>query len=264
MASEYKDILFRKEGKVATIMFNRPEVGNAWTQDTPDEVIDAVLRCSDNEEIGAVVITGAGRHFCAGGDINRFRRLIETKQYLEMPNILKVGEMVKVVRMCPKPVLAMINGAAAGGGCSLAMACDFRVMTPGSKLVMAFINIGLSGDTGGLYYLQKLVGTARATELMMLGSPITGEKAEKYGLVSVLAEEDNLQESAYALADKLANGPSFALSRQKSLINRFFYRDVDDYIKLEARYMQECSETGDFAEAVYAFLEKRPPVFQGR
>jgi len=261
---EYRDILFEISDNVATIKLNRPEVGNAWSKDTPTEVMDAISCCADNDEVRAIVITGSGKHFCAGGDINRFKRLIDTKQYLEIPSILRAGEMGKAIRRCLKPVIAMINGAAAGAGCSIAMACDFRVMTPSSKLVMAFINVGLSGDTGGLYYLQKLVGTAIAGDLMMRGRPVTGEQAEKYGLVNVLAEEGKLEESTYAFANKMANAPTFALARQKDLINRFFYTDLDAYTELEAKYMQECSETKDFEEAVNSFLEKRTPVFQGK
>ena len=261
---EYKDILVEVKEKIATIRLNRPEVGNAWGQDTSGELADAIAACATEDGVSAVVITGNGKHFCAGGDINRFKQQIEAKKYLELPNILRAGELALGIRKCPKPVIAMINGAAAGAGCSIALACDFRVMTPKSKLVMAFINIGLSGDTCGLYCLQKLAGTALATELMMTGRLLGGEEAKILGLTTILAEEGQLEEAAYVLARKLVDGPACALSRQKDLINRYFYGDMEDYIQTEARYMQECSQTADFAEAVYAFLDKRTPLFHGK
>jgi 2-(1,2-epoxy-1,2-dihydrophenyl)acetyl-CoA isomerase len=172
--------------------------------------------------------------------------------------------MAASVRECPKPVIAMINGAAAGAGCSLALACDFRVMTPKSKLVRACVKMGLSGDTGGWSYLQRLAGVAKATQLMMSGDAVAGEEALRLGLATILAEEDKLREEAYALAGKLAALPTFAIARQKKLIYETFYADLAAYSQREADYMVECSHTADFAEAVDAFLEKRAPQFSGK
>jgi 2-(1,2-epoxy-1,2-dihydrophenyl)acetyl-CoA isomerase len=268
---EYQYIRFEVSERVATITFNRPEVGNAFflgedgAQDTPAEVADAVSRCAGDDSIGALVLTGSGKHFCAGGDINRFKRLIESGKYLELPNIRRVGDMAQIIRRCPKPVIAMVNGAAAGAGCSVALACDFRVMSPKSKLVMAFINMGLSGDTGGLYYLHRVAGVSLATEMMMTGRAVSGEEAFRRGIATLLAEgEDSLAETTRGFAVKLSNSPLAAIARQKELINRFFYTDIEEYLPLEGQAMMECSHTDDFKEAVYAFLEKRPPVFTGK
>lgn len=261
---KYKDIKVEVNDLVGTIWFNRPEYGNAWSQNTPQEVTDALERFAADERIRSVVITGCGKHFCAGGDINRFKRLIESKVYLETPNILRAGAMAMAIRNCPKPVIAMINGAAAGAGCSVALACDFRIVTPSSKLVMAFINMGLSGDTGGLYYLQRLVGVARATELMMTGRRLDGTAAYEWGLATRLADEGQLEATTYQFARELAHRPSFAIARQKALITQYFYSDLEAYTRTEAQYMKECSHTSDFEEAVNAFLEKRAPVFQGK
>jgi len=260
----YKQILLSVENKVATITLNRPEVSNAFATDSYREIAEAIEECSANEAVGAIVITGAGKNFSAGGDIQRFKKLIETKEYLQGAGIEKAGKMGLAARSCPKPTIAMVNGAAAGAGCSLALACDFRIVTGNSKLAMSFINVGLSGDTGGLYYLQKIVGIAKASEMMMLGSPVGGEEAVRIGLATTLAEEGKLAEVTTKFAQKLANKPLFAIKRQKELMMEFFYENIAAYSVKEREYMVECSRTADFAEAVNAFLEKRTPNFQGK
>jgi len=260
----YDNILYTVNDNIATITLNRPESGNAFIVECYHEVHTAMQAAAKDDNVRAVVITGNGKHFSAGGDINRFKMLIETKEYIKKENVAAAGTMAKSVIQCPKPVIAMINGAAAGAGCSLALACDFRVVTSKSKLVMAFVKVGLSGDTGGLYYLQKLVGIAKATELLMLGDVVTGEEALKLGLATKLAEDDKLEEETYNLAKRLASAASFAISRQKKLIYETFYTDLSIYSEKEADYMVECSKSADFAEAVDAFIEKRTPKFTGK
>lgn len=260
----YTTILCEIKDRIATITLNRPQVGNAFVGESYLEVREALEAASADDDVRAVVLTGAGRHFSAGGDINRFKSLIQSGEYIQKENVTAAGRMAAAAKECSKPVIAMINGAAAGAGCSLALACDFRVMTPKSKMVMAFVKMGLSGDTGGLYYLQRLVGIAKAAQLMMTGDPVTGEEALHLGLTTVLAEEDRLVEETYALARKLAESASFAIARQKKLICETFYADLTAYTEKEADCMVECSHTADFAEAVDAFLDKRPPRFSGR
>ena len=260
----YNTITFETGRNIATITLNRPEAGNAFILESYGEVRDAFNAAGADDEVRAVVLTGAGKHFSAGGDIGRFKRLIEAGEYLQKENIAAAGRMAASVRECPKPVVAMVNGAAAGAGCSLALACDFRVMTPKSKLVMSFIKMGLSGDTGGMYYLQKLVGVAKTTELMMTGDAVPGEEALRLGLATVLAGEDGLKEETYALAERLAASPTYAIACQKQLIHEAFYADLAAYSEKESALMAQCSRTGDFAEAVDAFLGKRPPRFCGK
>jgi len=257
------DVLFSIKDRVATITFNRPEVGNAFSKDSYKMTSEYIKQCCDNQNVGAVVITGAGKHFSAGGDIKRFKMLVETKEYLREENILMAGCMAAAIHRCPKPTIAMINGSAAGAGCSVALACDFRIVTEASRFIMAFIKLGLSGDTGGLYYMQKLVGIAKTTELMLLGDAVGGEAALQIGLATKLVPGDELMGETYSFASRLAGAPLMAIRRQKALMSEFFYSDLDDYIKKEAGYMVECSHTKDFEEAVNAFLEKRPPVFSG-
>lgn len=259
----YKTILYEIENGIATLTLNRPEVGNAFVRESYLEIREVLTEASDDKNVRVVVLTGAGKHFSAGGDINRFKKLITSGEYLQKDNVMAAGMMAAGVKACNKPVIAMINNAAAGAGCSLALACDFRIVTPKSKLVMAFIKMGLSGDTCGLYYLERLVGVARATELMMTGAPVSGEQAVQLGLATRLVAEDRLREETYAFAKELAALPTFAIARQKQLAIETFYSDLREYAEREADYMVECSHTHDFAEAVDAFLEKRPPKFKG-
>lgn len=265
MWDTYTEITLRLEGKAAVITLNRPQVGNAFSLESYTQITSAVEELARDERVGAIVLTGAGKHFSAGGDINRFKMLIETKAYLDPRNVAAAGRMAATVRRCPKPVIAMVNGVAAGAGCSLALACDFRVVSPKSKFVMAFINMGLSGDTGGMYYLQKLVGTGRTVEMMMTGEPVAGEEAVRIGLASRLAPSpEELEACTMELAQKLAAKPLFAIGRQKQLMNETFYADLEAYTEHEVDYMTACSRSCDFAEAVYAFLEKRTPSFIGK
>jgi len=259
----FTTIRYEVSDKIATITFNRPESGNAFVRESYDEIREALEAAGADDAVRAVVLTGAGKHFSAGGDINRFKRLIQSGEYLQEENIAAAGRMAAAVRECPKPVIAMINGAAAGAGCSLALACDFRVMTPKSKLSMAFVKLGLSGDTGGIYYLQKIVGIAKTAELMMTGDTVTGEEALRLGLATLLVDEEDLEAETYTLAEDLSKSATFAIARQKQLMNAFFYADLAAYTQMEAGFMAECSRTADFAEAVDAFLEKRPPQFTG-
>ena len=249
---------------IATITLNRPETGNAFAKEAYGEVRAAFETLSGDSSVRAVVLTGAGKHFSTGGDIKRFKNLIASGEFIQAENVIAAGRMSAAVKKCSKPVVAMINGVAAGAGCALALACDFRIVTPKSKLVMAFVKMGLSGDTGGLYYLQRLAGAAVAAEMMMTGMPVSGERAVVLGLATRLVpEEDRLAEETYAFARELAELPSFAIARQKQLTYETFFRDLEEYTRREAAYMAECSRTSDFAEAVDAFLEKRPPHFKG-
>jgi 2-(1,2-epoxy-1,2-dihydrophenyl)acetyl-CoA isomerase len=215
-----------------------------------------------NPDVGAIVLTGKGKHFSSGGDIQRFKMLIETKQYLGVENIALADEMASALRNCAKPVIAMVNGVATGAGLSCALACDFRVVSPSSKLIMGFINMGLPGDTGSIYMLLRLLGPERASKMMMTGDIVAGEEAVACGLASILAAEGELEETTYAFAKKLAAKSNVAMAAQKRLINKYFYgEELEAFYKDEQREMVDASHLPDFTEAVYAFLDKRKPVF---
>ena len=254
-------ISVERRGRGAVITHNRPEVSNAFAYESYGAIRDEVRALGDDAGIGAIVITGAGKHFSAGGDIARFRQLIESGQFLSEENIRYADEMVEAIRLCPKPVIAMVNGVATGAGLSCALACDFRVAAPSTKLIMAFVNMGLCGDTGSLYFLPKLVGIPEACRMMMTGEPVGGQEALRTGLVSILAEEGKLEETALAFADKLANRSTAAIAEQKNIVNRYFYQDMKAYFADEVAAMARLSRESDFKTAVYAFLEKKLPVF---
>lgn len=258
---DYQNILVAVEDRVATITLNRPEYSNAFARESYGEIADALGELGSRRDVGAIVITGAGKHFSAGGDIRRFQALIDSGEYLDPDAVAEVGRKFMAIRSCPKPVIAMVNGAAAGAGLSCALHCDFRVVAPSSKMVMAFVNLGLCGDTGSIYNLIRLVGPDKASLMMMTGEPCRGEECVKIGLATVLAEEGKLAETTYALAKKLAGKSDSAHASQKTLIRRWFYGDMDGFSAEEGREMAADSRKPDFAEAVRAFLEKRAPEY---
>lgn len=257
----YQYIEVTQEGRIATVILNRPEVSNAFHTVSYQEVADAMDRFSADPTVGAVVITGRGKHFSAGGDLLSFRDRIETGEYLTEAKITAAGRMALQIRRCSKPTIAMINGAAAGAGASAALACDFRIVQPSSKMILAFVNMGLSGDTLAMFHLMKLIGIDQAELMLMTGEPVKGEECLKKGLATILAEEGKLAEETYALAKKLADKSSAAIASQKRLINEFYYEGMETFLAKEAVEMSACSRKPDFTEAVYAFLEKRRPVF---
>ena len=260
---QYEYLIVTVEDRLARVVLNRPEVSNALATKEFDEIEDCITRMENDPDVGAILISGAGKNFCAGGDINRFKQLLETGEGLYSDGIYHVGKMTRAITFCTKPVIAMVNGAAAGGGFSIALACDFRIASPSSKFVMSFINIGLPADTGSMYNLNRLVGGARAVEIMRLGEPIRGERAYEIGLVTRLVPDESLEEEAVKFAGKLAHGPLQAYKRQKMMENAFFRENYEAYSIAESVYMLECSHTKDFAEAINAFLEKRKPEFTG-
>ena len=261
----YETLLLEKNNGIATITFNRPEAGNAFDMTSYNDLYNAIQECGADDEVRVVILTGAGKHFSAGGDIKEFKALIEKGTGLDAKDVATAGDTAEAIRRCPKPVIAMINGAAVGAGCSIALACEFRVMSPKSMMTMAFVNMGFSGDTGAIYYLTKLAGVAKATEMMALGEPLFAPEALRLGLVTKVSEsEETLADTAIALAKKLIAKPGRAIALQKRLFFEFFYRDLPQFSIREGDYMHECSLTEDHVEAVNAFLEKRKPVFKGK
>ena len=256
----YETLLYDVKDGIATIMFNRPEVGNAFSIKAFWETIEIFEHCGRDEDVRVVVVTGKGKHFCAGGDV----KAMATKGYISYENAKVTAAMSVAPKKCRKPVIAMVNGMAAGAGCGLALGCDFRIMTEKSALLTAFINIGLSGDSGCFYHLYNLLGLAKAIEFMMLSEPVRGEEAWRLGLATQVVAEERLSEATLALAETLKAKPPIALSKQKQLIYDEFYGDYQAYIEKEARFFGETGETADHMEAVTAFLEKRVPLFKGR
>lgn len=255
----YRTLLLEVKDEIAMITLNRPDANNSFNDMAFAEVTAAIEQCDLDNSVRAVIITGAGKNFSSGGDINE----MSTMKFLTYESAMSACKMTGSVRKCSKPVVAMINGSAAGAACALALACDFRVMTEKSALVTAFVNLSLSGDSGCLYHLYHIIGLAKTIEMMMLSAPIKGEDAFKMGLTTRLAPEDKLQEITLEFTKLLINKPTAAIARQKQLFYNTFYHDYDTYCQLESKLFFESSKTEDHYEAVMAFLAKRKPVFKG-
>lgn len=248
------------EDGVAIITLNRPEAMNAFNSELFRETAEAIRACNGEKEVKAIVLTGAGRHFSAGGDIQQMAAF----GFRTYRSFRPSGEMTGVVKQCEKPVIAAVNGSAAGAGFALALACDFRIITEKSKLTTAFSNVALSGDAGCIYHLYHILGLAKTIELMALSEPVNAPEALRLGLATKVVPEAELMNEALKLAERLKNGPLAAFAMQKKIYWETFYHDYDAYCRLETDLVERCSETEDHAEAVTAFLEKRKPVFQGK
>ncbi|OYW71779.1 MAG: hypothetical protein B7Z25_02725 [Aerococcus viridans] len=260
----FETILFTIEDKIARITFNREASGNAFSEKTYQEVIDALTKVEQDPDVKAIVITGAGKYFCAGGDIRQFKDLVASGEGIPESGVIKTGEMVAAVRGSSKPVIAAVNGVAAGAGLGLALACDFILMGEGAQLVTAFIQMAFPGDTSLLYNLSQSIGVYRTNRHVMLNEPITSDLAEDYGLTYQVVADEGLLAAALDLASRFVAGPSVAITYQKAIMYDLQYPKALENNKLEAKYMRKASLTADHREAVTAFLEKRKPKFQGR
>ncbi len=249
-----------REGGVLTITLNRPEAYNAFTT-SMHRALRAALAEAEAEDVRAVVITGAGKGFCAGQDLNEFRNVggnigghLESTYH---PNI-------RAIRALPKPVIAAVNGAAAGAGLSLAAACDVRIAADSASFVPGFIGLGLVPDSGGSYFLARLLGPARAFAWMTANRRLTAAEAQDWGLVSEVVAADALAARAAELAATYAAAPTAGIGMTKRLFNQALHATLDEQLALEAELQSAATRTEDFGEGVAAFLEKRKPRFSGR
>lgn len=258
----YKTILYAEENQIATVTINRPEFGNAFSEETYQEIIDVMNEIDQNEEIHAVILTGAGKYFCSGGDVRFFQKMIDNGESVSEENVLLTGRLVKSIKQNSKPVIAAVNGVAAGAGLGLVLACDFIVMGESSQLITAFINMAFPGDTGLIYTMQQAIGTFRTTKHVMLNEPIDAKQAKEYGLAYDVVSDQELIPMTTKLAEKLVNGPTKALGYQKALLAEMFYPEIDEFNKKEAEYMHKSSISDEHKEAVDAFLTKRKPNFK--
>ena len=249
-----------REGDVLTITLNRPDVLNALNR-SMHEALAASLKHARDPEVRAVVLTGAGRGFCVGQDLTEFREatgdIAERLRRNYHPTLL-------AIRALEKPVIAAVNGAAAGAGLSVACACDIRIAADTATFVPAFINIGLVPDSGGTYFTARILGPARAFEWMSSGRRLTAAEAHAWGLVSEVVESDGLPARVAELAAELAALPTKGVGMTKRLFDRAGERTLEEQLELEAQLQAAATQTDDFREGVAAFLEKRDPRFSGR
>jgi enoyl-CoA hydratase/carnithine racemase len=255
---------YAEDAGIATITLNRPERLNALTFEVYAELRDTFAALADRDEVRVVIITGAGRGFCSGGDVEAIIGELLNRDREKLREFTKMTcDVVRNIRALPKPVIAAVNGVAAGAGAVIALACDFRVGSELSSFAFLFTKVGLAGaDMGAAYLLPRTVGLARATELLFLGNRVAGDAACRMGLLSCVVPGDDLFDEAHALAVKLAAGPSSALARTKELIQRELEMPFGAALELEADAQAECMESPNFKEAYDAFVEKRKPNFE--
>src|SRR5580700_2552536 len=258
------DLLESTENGIATLTLNRPDRLNALSPDMVLGLRDALERLATDHDVGVIVITGAGRGWCAGGDVKAMEGSGEQTVEDRVGWWRRAHNVPLLLRTIPKVVIAMINGPAAGAGLALALACDLRIAGKAARFGTAFARIGFAGDYGGSWTLTRLVGTAKARELYFLADVIDAEKAAELGLVNRVVEDDALREETMALARRIADGPRVALGYMKRNLFAAETEDFQTVLDLEAEHQARCAFTEDHKEAVAAFNEKRRPVFKGQ
>lgn len=250
---------------VATLTFNRPDRMNALSTPIMDGLLEALPRLAGEPSVGVIVLTGAGRAFCAGGDVKRMAEEPDARGTDDAAARLRARmEISRLLHEIGKPTIAMVNGAAAGAGLAMALACDLRFAGESARFVTAFAKVGFSGDFGGSYFLSKLVGTGKARELYFTAEPLDAAQALSLGIVNRVVPDAELASATMDFARKLAAGPRIALSLMKANFNAAENGSLGQLLDLEARHQTETGRTEDHKEAARAFVEKRAPVFRGR
>jgi 2-(1,2-epoxy-1,2-dihydrophenyl)acetyl-CoA isomerase len=260
----FEHILYEAEQGVGTITLNRPDVLNSFNRAMAAEVRQALSHAGSDATVRAVLITGAGRAFCAGQDLAE--AMPKEGPAPDLGDIVARGytPIGRTIRQLDKPVVCAVTGVAAGAGANLAFACDFVLASSEASFIQSFSKIGLVPDTGGTFFLPRLVGMARATALMMLADKVTAQDAVTIGLILRVVEAGKLLDEATALARDLATRPTRGLGLIKRALNASATNGLDEQLALEAQLQAEAGSTADYREGVKAFLEKRAPVFVGR
>jgi len=253
-----------KDG-VLTLTMNRPDRLNALNPEMLTRLHDALMRAAADREVAVIVLAGAGRAFCAGGDVKAMAEGGRSETYDERAQGLRQRmEAARLLHDIPKPTVAMLRGAAAGAGLSLALACDLRVASDTARLTTAFAKVALSGDFGGSYFLTQLVGPAKARELYFTSPILSAAEAQGLGLVTRIVADAELEDATQALALSLARGPRVTLGYMKQNLNLAERAGLAEVMDAEALRHTRCGQTEDHREAAVAFVEKRAPVFKGR
>ena len=258
------DLLESTENGITTLTLNRPERLNALSPAMTAGLTEALERLVSDHRVGAIVITGAGRGWCAGGDVKTMESRGADQTFEDrVEGLRRAHRLPLLLRTVPKVVIAMINGPVAGAGLGLALACDLRIAGKAARFGTAFARIGYSGDYGGSWGLTRLVGTAKARELYFLADIIDADKAGELGIVNRVVEDAALRDETMALARRIADGPQVALGYMKRNLFAAETEGFQTVLDLEAEHQARCAFTEDHKEAVAAFVEKRRPVFKG-
>ena len=249
------------DGPVATLTLDRPEALNALTVPVKVALREALESIAEDRLIRAVILTGAGRAFCAGQDLAERERPDAAPLEVEVRE--RYNPIIRALRSMGQPVIAAVNGVAAGAGASLALACDLRIAAESARFMLAFGRIGLVPDSGASWFLPRLVGSAKAAELALLNDPVDAAEALRLGLVSKVVPSEQLLPDALAMAGRLADGAPLAIALTKQALDRSLSIDLDEALEGEARLQGIAGASADHAEGLAAFREKRPPHFEG-
>jgi 2-(1,2-epoxy-1,2-dihydrophenyl)acetyl-CoA isomerase len=262
---ENRVVLEKREGRVATLMMNRPERMNALNADLVMALKDALTRLGEDPEINVVILAGAGRAFCAGGDLSVIGKGRQENNVAELQPILRLGmQMVLKMRTMRQPIIAAVHGAAAGAGMNIALAADIRVASEDAMFGQNFAKVGLFPDYGGTFFLPQLVGPAKAAELFYTGEMINAAEALRIGVVNRVVPLAQLESEARALAQKIADGPPLAIRALKENLFGRDQQELTEILDLEVEQQMKCFYSEDCGEGIRAFFEKRPPKFQGK
>lgn len=268
LAHEYETVNLWRRGGAAKIELNRPDTMNAWNRQFGLDLLEAVQSTASDDDVRAVLITGAGRGFSSGADLKEMGTAHD-RTPAGHPDVHKVlteryHPIITGIREMPKPVVSAVNGAAVGIGLSLALAADLIVASESAYFLLAFVNIGLVPDGGSSLFVPTRVGMARATEMAMLGERVPARQALEWGLCNRVFADDAFAGEAEALLDRLAAGPTRSYAGTKRQLNHWLYTRMEEQLELEADIQQEMAASPDFAEGVVAFVQKRPAAFGGR
>lgn len=264
---KFETVTLTHHHNISTIALNRPDKLNALTPQLLGDIRDALSAVAEDSNVRVVVLTGTGRAFCAGADLQSGLPSSGTAEEIGAAVDMMLTDyyhpIVEHIVTMPKPVIAAVNGVAAGAGMSLALACDMRVIAESTIFSTAFTGIGLTMDAGGSYFLPRLVGMGRAFELGYSARKVPAEEALRIGLAEMIFPTDTFSENVTKLAGQLAHGATFAYGKLKQSLNASFSNDLSSHLALEASLQGQAAQSADFSEGVAAFIAKRPPVFQG-
>lgn len=260
------DVLLTQDtNAVRLLTLNRPDAFNSLDVELKQRLIAALRDAAADDSVRAVVITGAGKSFCAGQDLKEHTAMLEADDPAPLRTVEEhFNPLIRAVATMPKPMIAAVNGSAAGAGASLAYACDLRVAASDAKFLMAFANVGLSADSGVSWTLPRLIGYGRAMEMLLLAEPVAAEEALRIGMVNRVVESGQAAEAALELAGRMALGPTSAYARIKETMLAAAAEGLDEALAVEAGAQVEAGRTADHREAVAAFVAKRSPDFTGR
>jgi 2-(1,2-epoxy-1,2-dihydrophenyl)acetyl-CoA isomerase len=258
------DILVERDGPIGRLVFNRPEKLNAFYGSMRDEVGDGLEELANDDDIRVVVVTGRGRAFCAGADVKYMAGLLEAENWDEANALVEAGRrVIRAVTGMPKPVIAALNGPAAGGGANLALCCDLRIASDRASIGQTFNRIGLHPDWGGTWILPRLVGPARAAELFLLAEMIPADDALRMGLVNRVVPHEELEAATAEWAGRLAAKPALPMALAKEAIRRSYTSTLDEMLDFESEAQERCFRSPDALEGTLAFVEKRAARFGG-